>query len=700
MNSHGYAHGVIKLQPLVDTDEQRARGLEINQETSRPLANAERLGDYHAANQPQDSGGEAINKDPVPTLKIRVSKQEEVSSRSVEGAAEIRWSGAQVGMADGILELSQSTIPNVLIESDQAFHGLVQSVNNDANLWHYSTNAALLHALVIRGPGTGSTWIHADQHLTLAAHSPGRLEVGIEANLAGMQESQLVDQGGNDVLDLGASQQLSFSDGDLAQQENLRISIDTYGMVNSAMVMGPGNNWISINSTLGPWQLGLAGLIGLIASNQDWGLRLQARAIAMDHSQLDSGAGNDQVWVTASLDPSIGTQLGTIATNPRAQIELRQIAARASSLNLGPGDDQLRLAGDVIDSSIDLGTGTNRLIFDNGAQHTAIVMGDNSINQIILGDQANTIDLHGGEVLTLTGGPDEDQIYLSKEATSGRIDGGGGDDTIITTGNSNGGGSVLMLDGPNRGKLDGFSILNIESIQLGTGDNQVMVSPGGWLTGQLIGGAGLDTLDLSADRSPVTLRLAPGLISELGKPSMGPIQGFERVLGGSGNDQFLLSNPSTNPTGLTGLEIRGGPGIDQFLWDSLEPSWPHGMDQSSGLPSLADLQISSKPDGGIGLSDQIGWTAWSTTDPNMALGSVHLLTPSTIDGLGDSQLLPIAPMEQLLAGQASLGSKGVSQLAIGTTATGAELLALGPQGEHGVIAHLPGFFSGYYGSTP
>jgi len=74
------------------------------------------------------------------------------------------------------------------------------------------------------------------------------------------------------------------------------------------------------------------------------------------------------------------------------------------------------------------------------------------------------------------------------------------------------------------------------------------------------------------------------------------------------------------------------------------------------------------------------------------------LTPSTIEGLGDSQLLPIAPIEQLLAGQASLGTHAVKQLAIGTTSTGAELLALGPQGENGVIAHLPGFFNGCCGS--
>ena len=210
----------------------------------------------------------------------------------------------------------------------------------------------------------------------------------------------------------------------------------------------------------------------------------------------------------------------------------------------------------------------------------------------------------------------------------------------------------------------------------------------------------MDTLDFSANKTPVTGMLAPGSIRELDKISMGAISDFERVVGGSGDDQFFFGSPSTHVAGASSLEIRGGPGIDQFLWDSLNPSWPHGLDQNSGLPNLSDLQISSKADGGIGLSDQIGWATVNQSDPNIAMGSVHLLTPSTIEGLGDSQLLPIAPIDQLLAGQASLGTHAINQLAIGTTSTGAELLALGSQGENGVIAHLPGFFNGYSGSIP
>jgi hypothetical protein len=406
------------------------------------------------------------------------------------------------------------------------------------------------------------------------------------------------------------------------------------------------------------------------------------------------------VWISAALDPSIESQLRPYAGNTKAQIELEQFAARASSVNLGEGDDQLWLSGDVLDTSIDLGTGTNRLIFDGGVQNTEIAMGNDSINQIILGNENNSITLHGGDRLDLKGGTGEDQIFLSKVAATGLIDGGSGANTIVIAGNPNGSGTLMTIEGPNQGKLDGLKFLNIGSIQLSPGDDNVMVTSGGWLTGQLLGGAGVDTLDFSACLNQVNLTLDSGTISEPYNLKNGNIDGFERILGGIGDDQFIFSSRTNNVGKGTSMEIWGGPGIDQFLWNSQVTSWPNGIDNSNGLPSLSDLQVIAKTDGGIGLSDQVGWANNNNEDSRIAHGSVQILTPSTIDGLGDCQLLPIAPIDQILSGQLNLGTHAVNQLAIGTTAIGGELLALGPQGQHEVIAHLPGLFSGYCGSIP
>lgn len=696
IHSHGYSHGGINLQKLNLSLGARLTQLEANEEPLQAAASSAAIEEH--ANQ--RSTGLSIAKDRLPAIVIRVSNEEELTSRSLVGTAGINRSGVQIGLTDAVLDLSQSSIANLLIQSDQALRGLALSVDRTTDLAHHSTNAALQNTLVIGGQATGATWIHANQLVSLAAHSPGKLKVVIDANLAGLDGSHLVDLGGDDVVDLGASQGLTFSDGRIARPIDLSISIDSHGMLDSSVTLGSGNNWISVNSTIGPWQLGIEGLMGQQASNQDWRLAVQARSIAMENSAIDSGAGNDHVTIMAALDPSIRSQVDAFVNNTRAEIELQKIAAINSNLTLGPGDDNLDLEGDVLHCSIDVGTGINQIKFSDGALDTTILMGDGSINQIVLGDQPNAILLKGGRSVTLTGGSASDQIKLDKEATSGHLEGGAGFDSITTSDNHNGDRHLLTLAGPNQAYLNGFSILNFESIQLGPGDDQVKVAPGAGLTGRLVGGAGLDTLDFSTNSSTVTLTIQPGSISEPGIPSMGMIEGFERVLGGQGDDQFFVGTMPHKAPGATGVEIWGGPGRDQFLWDSLKPSWPQGMDPSNGLPSLADLQLTNNPDGGIGLSDQIGWRSMNNADPSLMGGRTQLLRPCTIEGLGDSQLLPIAPIEQLLAGQASLGKQAVNQFAIGTTATGADLLALGPLGEYGVIAHLPGFFSGCCGSTP
>jgi lipoyl(octanoyl) transferase len=111
---------------------------------------------------------------------------------------------------------------------------------------------------------------------------------------------------------------------------------------------------------------------------------------------------------------------------------------------LGAGDDNLKLDGDVLDSFIDLGTGTNQLSFSKGALQTSIVMGDGSLNQIKLGDQPNSISLKGGASLTLTGGSTADHIELGKASLSGLLDGGGGFDSISTTSNQETGSMIIQ----------------------------------------------------------------------------------------------------------------------------------------------------------------------------------------------------------------------------------------------------------------
>jgi hypothetical protein len=124
------------------------------------------------------------------------------------------------------------------------------------------------------------------------------------------------------------------------------------------------------------------------------------------------------------------------------------------------------------------------------------------------------------------------------------------------------------------------------------------------------------------------------------------------------------------------------------------------------LLDLVDLDLSSNLDGNGGLIDSIGWLR---TEPITGGGfqeSLLQLTPSGLEGVGDARLLPIAPLEQLLAGMES----DTRQLAIAwDDQAGSQLHLLGSQGigTSQVLANLPSALStaglnlnGSSGSTP
>jgi hypothetical protein len=154
--------------------------------------------------------------------------------------------------------------------------------------------------------------------------------------------------------------------------------------------------------------------------------------------------------------------------------------------------------------------------------------------------------------------------------------------------------------------------------------------------------------------------------------------------------------------------VQGGIGSDLFVISGLEQGAPLGWDGRSGLPELLDLDLGFNDTSGIGLTDAIGWVHTQTLPGGESQQSFERLTPSVgLAGIGDARLLPIAPLEQLLAGMDS----DIQQLAIASDGSGGgHLYLLGSQGQGTgqLVAGLPSGLlgqggisvSGLSGSTP
>ena len=182
------------------------------------------------------------------------------------------------------------------------------------------------------------------------------------------------------------------------------------------------------------------------------------------------------------------------------------------------------------------------------------------------------------------------------------------------------------------------------------------------------------------------------MVGGLGRDTLISSGAFDGIDGSDGDDLlFLRWSPWLSGAG-EGLQVSGGGGRDLMVFSGLEQQAPSFWDGLSGLPDLVDLDLSPSLNGNGGFTDSIGWLRSEPIAGGGSQESFLQLTPSGLEGLGDARLLPIAPLEQLLAGMDS----DTRQLAIASDGQfGSQLHLLGSQGigTSQVIANLPSALS-------
>jgi hypothetical protein len=649
------------------------------------------------------------------------------SSRTVEGEAASAQDAIQVGIENTLLDLRGAAgSPGLRVDSDRTLQSFALSQLDDADLRLVAEHIGLLNSTVLNGEGSNVLILNARDLLELGVFSPTNASVMLQSELTGLQDSSIQGQPGEDALALEGLTNLTFTG--LGGSERAQLSFDllTTALRNSGIVLGEGNDTITINS--GYLVANQAGLTTRQSSGlsfdlgdtpvsaedgSNWVFSLNARAVGLENSLLDLGGGNDRVSILTMIDADLRNDLGVLYDDPFTSIKLERVGLLNSEVRMGSGDDQLRINGAVIDSIIDLGSGSNTLWLEDEVSGSS---------RILMGDGNNTIIVNAALGGTVQGGAGDDRFSLSALELAGELDGGEGFDTLEATAVDRR--QVLVMSGADRGNLDGLRFESIESVDLGSGNDVALLDFDASLTGQLLGGSGLDRLEYSNWTLPVSVDLDRGAATGIAGGRSGFLQGFEQVVGGLGSDTLISSGAFAGIDGSEGddllflrwspwlssdgqgLQVSGGGGRDLVVFSGLEQQIPAFWDGQSGLLDLVDLDLSSNLDGNGGLIDSIGWLR---TEPITGGGfqeSLLQLTPSGLEGVGDARLLPIAPLEQLLAGMES----DTRQLAIAwDDQAGSQLHLLGSQGigTSQVLANLPSALStaglnlnGSSGSTP
>ena len=689
---------------------------------------------------------------------------ETIVSRSVEGAAITDHRQSLAAINNAVIDLRNRESPQVLVSSESQLHLLALSALSDATLTLESDHSGLNKASLLVGPEANAIRIQVFESIDAGLIAGMAARSQIRQSLVAMRDSQLQDSGNGGSLDISSLARFLLKAPGESLKRQLGIDLLAGAMQNSTILLGDGNDRVTLSSGFRDIEGARPGLVIDIpisaGPDNDPSLQLRARAIGLAGSRLETGGGNDQVSIKTWLDPGD-------AGLPTGSADLQRIALLNSSVLLGAGNDELSIDGAVMGSFLDLGSGDNQLSIEGPVQQSSVLLGPDSTNQIALSGDTNnslSLDLAPGDLagVTLMAGGGDDRIQAPLDRLVGSINGGGGFNTLEATSPPSvvapveapvavaveapveapivavfeapveapvpaelqptaadlGGAAAaeptgatgdplrVSLGAPGAGTVGSLDFSQIHTLRLAAKEVKVSVGAQAELGGALeaAGGnaaQGHAALDYSAWQAPVQVDLGLGTASGI----LGGIKGFQAVLGGSGDDQLSAGANTTRLDGgpgkdtillnlaanFSGGQIFGGEGRDTFVLSGMEAIQAGSAAGEPALPplgALADLSLETTASGGIGLTDILQWRQQGIQSAPGGASTTITLTSSGLEGLGQPQLLPIAPLAQLLAGMHAMALNG-QQLAIAAGQNASSLLLLGADKSYSTIAELP-----------
>lgn len=346
-----------------------------------------------------------------PGSVVAVVGEDSFVARSVSGPAVVRARASQVALEGTTLDGREGTTEWMEVVASRRLHSLASSTLGAAELGFDGETIGARRSQLWAGDAIRSLRIEGldDLHFALAGAEPSTAQ--ISHHTLAMDGSTLRATAGVDTLTLRALMDLDLNLRGHPDPAGLSLQFATVALRDSAVLLGEGDNAVSLHS----------GYTSLRTSTPDGGaldLSGVLEAVGAAHSQIQTGGGDDQVRVTT----------------PRVTLEaLAPIGLLNTSVDLGEGDDLLEVEGAVIGSTLRPGGGTNRIQLEGRVQDSTLRLHPESATTVALGSLSDvlTLEAEGPAWIHLGLGGGSDALQLASPFLSGSIDGGVGEDRFL-----------------------------------------------------------------------------------------------------------------------------------------------------------------------------------------------------------------------------------------------------------------------------
>lgn len=640
-----------------------------------------------------------IPADPIGLPTIIALSLGEVVARSQDSGTEAAAtnSGIQIGAEDSTLRFQgddsaaeSNKLSNILAVRhlqtlSQTREGPEASVTQ--NLQNIGFDNSSLDGVKV----SGTYLINASELLEICLDASELVRAEVKASSIAARDSLLHGGSGADVFRLEALEGLLIEGFDQAHEADLDLSLSAIGMENSMLLAGHGDDAIDIVAAIasGPTsgeplvdttftdlmddlrkRLGNEaalphfrehpGATGIDLQFSDHpklntaSIELNLNASALSNGSLiDSGEGNDRITLFSLVNNYLEGDLGVLEKDlvslneignlhSTLKINREQISMDNSTILTGAGDDLIVARGDIINSLIDTGSGFNQVLLWGEIDPNSTISSSNGELVLIQFPLEQRIE-------TLSTNDDEWEVRNLSELAL--LDGLDGNDTINSSGAQHVDAVGLYGDSPDQGSLWTMPFQSIENLNLGDGDDLVVMEGQGGLSGHLNLGEGDDTLDYSNYSQGVHVDFREGTATGLG----GGVSGLNRVIGSAFDDIFVFPwTPGQSPLveQHAGWRVDGGGGSDTFIFESSD-----------------DEEVTS-------------WTWLPSIQINQDAASDRVLIRSELGAELVEQpianLVPLAtPQQPLEHGNGNQQPSGLAQLGLLTPSDGTDLLVGG-----------------------
>lgn len=324
----------------------------------------------------------------------------------------------------------------------------------------------------------------------------------------------------------------------------------------------------------------------------------------------------DQQAATATGIGGTFASIGTVTGNG-ANTTLAGTTAGQAYTVTGSNSGTAGSLGFVDVASLTGGNGSDSFAFTTPASRLTGTLagggGTNTLNLAGLG-AAKTVSIdQQAATITDTAGP---TTLVGSFSGIASVNGNGANTTIVGAS----AGQSFAIGGADQGTADTLAFTNVGSLRSGGGANAFVFGEGGSLSGSLAGGAGADTLDLSAKSGAVAVNQQAGTATGVG----GTIAAIDVLVGNGSNttltganagQTFAVTLPGQGTAGALAFSgvtsLVGGSGADTFTFS--------GTGALTG--SLSDSGGTSTLNGAIATGGAQNYTGAVTLGSTVALSS-------------------------------------------------------------------------------